>query len=224
MKKLLSLLSPLPAAYAPNAEPPPGLKEEINKGVAALRALPKDLRQDCFAEKLGLLYMPNGDPAYGGKMVLNSKEQTKYYPVRSTARFIAENGKSYDFYETLGKIKQFGDTSNKYNKKNPRSQNWTKAKQAIYLAGEEAVFAAFSEEITKLCLQTAKQRLLHMSPTMREAFLAENSGLLCPTEGMPTAKKEQAGSTAPTTTSDSTDRLPEPNSQTATAMSMILTA
>lgn len=152
--------------YAPEVHIAKEQLQDVKQGVQALKTIPKELRQACIAEKLGLLYMANGESAYSSRTKTSKREGVRFYPVLPGARYIDAKGKEQEF-ETA--IKSKTDRHDRY---------WVRAKQAIYSAGPEAVFAEFSEEVTAMCLHLAKRKLSQMPQDMRAAFFAEIAGLL----------------------------------------------
>lgn len=181
VKTSLLLLALLPytlkAAYTPEVNVDDYPKEEIRKGVLALKALPITGKECCIAEKMGLVFSPGGGSGYTGEEKTNVVEHTKFYTVKNDTLYIGSNGKVYNFSKemhaawdkrTLGK-------SNK--------DSWIEAKQAIGATGEDAIFAAFAKDVTKLAQQTAKYHLKNLPAKLRDAWLARYGGLLYMPDG-----------------------------------------
>lgn len=164
---LTAAVWPLQAKYSPEVQVPKEQMEDVKSGASALKRLPKLLREACIAEKLGLLFTPDGTPAYSDKEAYHSTENVKFYPAKKGARFVGSDGKLHDFSEVL-------KTKMKPNSK--VAESWKKAKQAIYNYGEDVIFSSVKDEVTQLVLLMAKNRLYSMPPEYRCACLVQYSG------------------------------------------------
>lgn len=170
---ILTIIQPLQAKYNPVVNIAEEQLADVKKGVVAVKRLPKLVREACIAEKLGLLFMPDGSAAYSNKESFHEKENVKYFKVLHGARFIGTDGKIYGFYDVLGTLN-----------KNPKLQgSWVKAKQAIFNYGDDAIFSAFKEDVAKIILLTAKNRLMSMPEELRSSCLAQYSGWVYTQDG-----------------------------------------
>lgn len=164
----------LHADYDPKVQVPKEQAEDVKSGVSALKRLPRLLREACIAEKLGLLFMPDGGSAYSDKESFHSTENVRFYPVKKGARFVGSDGKLYDFNEVL---------KSKFKPNSKAEETWKKVKRAIYNYGEDVVFSAFKDEVTQLVLLTAKNRLYSMPMEYRCACLVQYTGWAYNKEG-----------------------------------------
>ena len=171
------MTSPVQAAFSSDAKVEEYPKEEVKKGVQALRTMPSTLRQACFAEKLGLLFMATQASAYKDELSSNSEEGCSFYGVRDNAQFVTSNGKVMNF------LKELQDSFNKKNTGKSNREMWTRAKRAIGAVGEEVVFAAFAADITKIAQQTAKTQLKSLPSKLRDAWLAHWGNFLFMEDG-----------------------------------------
>lgn len=140
-----------------------GSAEVMRSGVEALRALPRQAREACIAEKLGLLFLlPDGEKkalaerAYvGGDAAIHRYES--------------------EVAELCGRAAE------------PRRERalWEQAQQAIEALGARAVLAHFGGEVTRLVQQTAAYHLRSVPEGLRDACLAQWAGLLYTPEGDP---------------------------------------
>lgn len=157
----------LHAAYDPDIHVSKEQMDGLRSGAAALKRMPKLLREACIAEKLGLLFMPNGSSAYSDKEAFSSAESAPFFPVKKGARYVSSTGKLQDFDEAL---------KTKRNPKLKVEEAWNKAKRAIYDYGEDAVFSFVKNEVTQLVQQTAKNLLHSMPIEYRCACLVQYTG------------------------------------------------
>lgn len=165
------------AEYAPDVNVADYPKEEIKKGVLALKALPITGKECCIAEKMGLVFSPSGGSGYTGSEQTNTVEHTKYYEVKGDTLYIGSNGKVYNFSKEMHAA---------WDKKTLGKNNkdaWIEAKQAIGATGEDAIFAAFAKDVTKLAQQTAKYHLKNLPTKVRDAWLAQYGGMLYMPDG-----------------------------------------
>ena len=175
---LLTLLAcTVKAAYAPDVNIEDYPKEEIKKGVLALKALPITGKECCIAEKMGLVFSPSSGSAYEHDLLSNEVEHTKYYKVKQDAQYIGTNGKLYSF------SKEMHGAWNKKTLGKNNKDSWIEAKQAIGATGEDAIFAAFAKDVTKLAQQTAKYHLKSLPTKLRDAWLAQYGGMLYMPDG-----------------------------------------
>ena len=163
-----------PAAYKPmiNAS----AMAEAKKGISALKMLSPTARQACIAERLGLLYMDASDSAYSGRPWTDDVG-FHYYPVKHGSKYMGGNGKEYDFFteRAAARQKKFGGVSG--------NDIWNRAMLAMEMAGEDTVFSAFVNEVTKVVQQTARRHLRLLPKEMRDSMLAQIADLLYVDEG-----------------------------------------
>lgn len=188
---VLSMASVLQAAYAPQVDMETCPKDEVRKGVAALRGLSVTGRQACIAERLGLLFSLADASAYAGSPKYQDNDRVHFYEVIPAARFVGSNGKVYNFYgEMHAAWEKKSKTKNGYDL-------WVASKRAIGMVGDEALFISFASEITKMVQQMAKYHLKAMPQQLREAWLAEYGRLLYLPDGGEAygepSKKERRG-------------------------------
>lgn len=163
---------------------------EAHRGAEALKTLPRLVREAFIAEKLGLLFKPDGSPAYSGALSSTKGNNQHYFIVYEGAQFVSSEGELHDYHAEMAKL-----TSKKHN------TALDKVKKAIASAGEDAVFSAFSKEKDALCLHTAQYWLDSLPAPLREAILADTAGLLFRADGTEVYKGEISstinGSTRP---------------------------
>lgn len=156
---------PLHALYAPEVILPEEKMADMRKGTSALKSLPRDLREAYIAEKLGLCFLPTGGSAYQSKATDGTLEgiPAHYYYAYTAAVFVGSDGKVYGLR----------DTQKKKNGRPKDEEAVKRALKAIYGGNAEAVFSGLAEEITQMCVKTAKNRLDAMPQAMRDCYLAE---------------------------------------------------
>ena len=164
---LFTIACPVQAKYAPKVNITDEQVADVKKGIYAMKMLPRLAREACIAEKLGLLFTPDGKPAYSKSESFSKIENVRYFQVYDSARFVSSEGRLYGFYEVVGtKVRP-----------NPKVLSmWYRAKQAIYNYGEEALFSAFKDDVTRIVLATAKNRLSMMPGDLRDACFAQYTG------------------------------------------------
>lgn len=172
MKKILmimlaacALMATAQAKYEPEVRVGGEVKKEVRAAQAAMRKLPKKVRWALMAEKLGLCYMPKGEPGYSNKVAYTMRDRVRYYPVHRGARFIGADGVEYDFWKVISE------------KTKEQDAQWMQVKQAMHGAGEHAVLQGCADEVTRLCQYTARRRMGRMPEVMQDALLAELMGL-----------------------------------------------
>ena len=163
------------AAYSPEVHLPKEKQTAARKGTMALKSLPRAVRQAYIAEKLGLCYLPNGGYAYQKEATSGTVEgvAASYYYAYTAAVFVGSDGRVYGLRETQ-------------KKKDARPQDdelVKRAQRAIYECSPESVFAGLSDEITQMCLKTAKNRLDALPQPVRDCFFAELDGLFYMPDG-----------------------------------------
>lgn len=159
-------------AYEPQVKPQPQGKEAavVRAGTAALRALPPAAREAYFAEKLGLLILPNGESGYSLPPHMHMREggvKLETPRVHPTALYVGSDGLQHEYADAI-RSGAPGDSAT--------DATVGKALKALYQAREEAVLSSFADEVTKLCLKAAKDRMEMLLPRVREALLAELGG------------------------------------------------
>lgn len=130
-----------------------------DKASAALReacsSLPREAREALLAEQLGLCFMEDGSASISKKRV------------RSGARFIGSDGKSYELASALSKAS---------------SADLSKARDAFRSASKSTMLSAFSDELGNMAQKMAPAILKGMPEMLRDAWLAEVAEL-CFTPG-----------------------------------------
>lgn len=162
---VFSLLSALPvwAMYAPEINLPEERKAAVRKASAALKSLPRDVRESYIAEKMGLCFLPNGGSAY-----MRQSSDSKSYYAYTPSLFVGSDGKEYGLRDTQKKTES-----------RARDAEAVKTALAVINTGSaEAVFAELAKEVTQMCNQTVKNRLKIMPQALRDCFLAELSRLV----------------------------------------------
>ena len=160
------------AEFCPNIAPETAARAEVQQGVEALQKMPRRMREAIIAEKMALLFFPSGMKAYGPEKTSAEEGGAKYFQVLPGAKFVASDGKVYDFMEEqAAALAQYRDL-------------WVQAKTAIGAVGEDAVFSAFEDEVKLLALLAARRHLRAVPTQLRDIWLAEQTGLLY----MPTGK------------------------------------
>ena len=166
----------LHAAYEPNVNPSDYPKDEVRKGLQAMKSLPKIAREAIIAEKLALLFLTSGEGAYGDEH-LAGEHGTKWFDVKSQAKFMSSSGKLTDYHQVLNEVRK---------KKLQGTEGWdvwVHAKQGICAVGEEVIFSSYVADVTKMVQQTAKRHLNSVPQILRDAWLAEWGGLLFMPDG-----------------------------------------
>ena len=148
-------LPPAEAAYKPKVAGKMGgqFTTDVKKAVATLKSMPKSVRWDLLAEKLGLLFMPSNG-AFGNDSSTGE--------IRVGSHFIGADGKEYDAKAEFKSISW-------------ETGGWKYSAAAIDRLGQEAVFSKISSEVTTLVLKNAKYQLDKLAeelPEMREMCLA----------------------------------------------------
>lgn len=157
------------AAYHPQVKAQESRAASVVEGVAACRELPKLVREAYFAEKLGLLFLQDGTDAYtlAPHKHLRAEQVKLDTPrIHEAALFVGSDGEQHEYTplihrEVLGQ---------------PAQQAATKALEALYREREEPILAAFADEVSGICLNTARDRMDSLQPLAREALLAELGG------------------------------------------------
>ncbi len=146
------------------------VRKDAQRGIAAIKKLPKMYREALLAEVVGLLYMDDGSNAYSNAIGTDKVQGEKitYRTPRSDAKFIGSDGKVY----------HFGTFAREKKKKPQWESNWKQAKLYIHHAGKDAVMQAFDEQIRQLTLQRGVFCLKLFPQEYRDAFLSEVCGLL----------------------------------------------
>lgn len=155
------------AAYAPQFQE--SQSALVSDGIANFRKLPQLVREAYFAEKLGLLFLPNGESGYALAPHRHLRaEQVKLTTpkIHAEALFVGCDGEQHEYAplirrETMSPAEQ---------------EAATQALTALYQAKEEALLQAFADEVTQLCLNTARNRMATLPSLAREALLAELGG------------------------------------------------
>lgn len=173
MKRLLCMLllilciAPARAEYAPVVKN--ALSEAENEAVATFRAMPQNMREAYFAEKLGLLYLPGGESGYKMSPHLHPRENgikiSSPLPFPQ-AMFMSSSGEEYEFSASSAQ----GDEQN--------ISEIGRALSTLYAADEAAILQAFAKDITAMCTHTAKKCMASLATTAREALLAELANLV----------------------------------------------
>lgn len=135
---------------------------EVDRAIEEMKSFSSLLRAAIMAEKMGLLFIPDGRDAYASTITNDEDDHTRYYSVNSDAHFIGEDGKMHLFEDVI---------KNEVRDRKGMTEKWRRVKQAIYNHGEEAIFAPFEEEFKKIVLSSAKYFLDSMMEIMREAWL-----------------------------------------------------
>ena len=167
------------AEYAPKVESGLYPKKEVAKGVRALRNLPTMIRQAVLTDKLGLLYLPDGEYAHETTERKSRNGEEFFFDVKAGARFIGSDGKEYDFslsgYQAAAKN---GFDMVAKNGKPTLFGNWVISREVISTTDGDPVFISFANDITKLVRQLAKYRLKSMPAKLRMLCLADCANLL----------------------------------------------
>lgn len=164
------------AAYEPNVDVNDYPKEDVKKGMQAMRLLTKNAREAVIAEKMALLFLLSGESAYGEERH-SSEHGTKYFEVKPEAKFMSSSGKMLDFNQELNTFRKKKFTNN------TGWDIWVQAKQGICAVGEDVIFTAFANDVTKITQQTAKRHLKAVPAKLREAWLAQWGGMLFMPDG-----------------------------------------
>lgn len=154
----------LHAEYKSPMDPADFPKEDIMKGMNALKALPPFARECVIAETMGLLTSPTHDPAYQLSAMRRGGEV--YHPVYEDAQYISSSGKVRGFFQDRAEVQNRKSAGKSY------VQVWTEAKQAIAVTSTEALLATIEKDVTKVVLATAKYHLKSLSPKLRDAWFA----------------------------------------------------
>ncbi len=151
----------------------------VSKAKTYLNGFSLEQRQGIFAELNSLLFTADGS-AHSSKNTLNEyislKENGKtvkkinvpFHRANSNAIFVTSKGDIANYRQIITANQSIPNGSD----------NWTQAKLYIHLAGKEAVFALFNEEIKAMELARSHHFIKSMSPEVRYAFFAEVLGLL----------------------------------------------
>ena len=151
------------AIYAPEYYVPDDAMPQIRKSIAALKTLPKPLRETYIADSLRLCFSPSGGSAYGYDKEKHGDRWFTY----STAHFVGSDGKVYPLWATANR------------KKEKREEAAIAiAKKGMDDICAEAVFAGLADEVTEMCIKTAKNRLEIFPAAVRDCFIAEKAKLL----------------------------------------------
>lgn len=160
------------AEYAPQVHVDEYPKEEVQKGVRALRALPALWRDSFIAEMMGLLFLPN-DAAYEPGLKQHPDGYPQYW-IREGALLVSGTGRVYNHSKDVlegGAVRE----SAKARKQN--TENWKTARLAMQVVGEETIFSFVARDVARVVQQTAKYHLKKMPAKLREELLAELAGL-----------------------------------------------
>lgn len=155
--------------YAPKAEVPEGNQTNVRRAAAAFKRLPKIMRQAFIAERLGLCFQPSGGNIYArsASEFTTAGISVQGYYAYTPAVFVGTDGKVY-------RLRAATDSAKKHVDDKPRDrENLQFAVRFLYEGYPEAVFSKFSDEITQMCIRTAKNRLDVLPAYVRDAFLAE---------------------------------------------------
>ena len=180
MRKLLFLILFLSATctswakYNPEVNVPEDQMADIKTSVSVIKRLPKLAREALITCKLGLLFVPDGSAAYEDEETFYEKTNSKYFRSRGGARFIASDGKMYGYIDVW---------QSKANSKPKLRETWDKASQVIFNYGEDNIFSAFKDEVTKLVLLTVKNRYMSMPKELRYLYIAEIAGYVYTPDG-----------------------------------------
>ncbi len=144
-----------------------------------LRYLSLEEREGIFAELKGLLFTADGSAHSSSSLSdeyveLKEKGQdakqinVPFYSANSKALFVTSNGTLSNYRQIISanKAKPGGITK------------WKQVKLYIQLAGKDAVFAKFAEEIEAMEVARVVHFLKSMTDDVRAAFLAEMLGLV----------------------------------------------
>ena len=160
------------AEYAPQVHVNEYPKDEVQKGVKALRALPSLWRDSLIAEVMGLLFLPN-DTAYDSELKTHP-DGYRYYWIKDGALFVSGTGRVYDRRKDIfdgGAIRE----SAKAKKLN--IENWKTVRLAMQVVGEETILSSFARDVARVVQQTAKYHLKKLPAKLREEMLAELADL-----------------------------------------------
>lgn len=160
------------AEYAPNVHVEDYPKDEVQKGVRALRALTSLGRDSFIAEVLGLMFTKDGT-AYDWE-AKSHPDGYRYYWAKDGALFVAGTGRVYDRRKD---VFEGNATKESAKMKKASQENWKIARQVMHEVGEETILSFFSRDVTRIVQQTAKYHLKKLPTKLREEILAELAGL-----------------------------------------------
>lgn len=160
------------AEYAPEVHVDDYPKDEVQKGVKALRAMPSLWRDSYIAEVMGLLFLPN-NTAYDPE-IKTHMDGYRYCWVKEGALFVSGTGRVYDIRKDVFKGSATRESA-KMIKLN--SENWKTARLAMQMVGDETILSFFTREVARIVQQTAKYHLKSMPTKLREEMLAELANL-----------------------------------------------
>lgn len=157
---LCGLNTPAQAAYRPEHKVILKGKNKVmlKEALAALNSLPDTGRWAIIASRLELYFADDG----------SSKYSNSSHNPNSGARFVGADGEEHDFNSVRNSI--------------PPVQ-WRDADNKVYDLGANAIFPSISREVTALIYATAKSIAASMPIELRDAWLAEEAGLLYSTTG-----------------------------------------
>ena len=160
------------AEYAPQVHVDEYPKDEVQKGVKALRALPSLWRDSLIAEVMGLFFLPN-DTAYDSE-IKHHPDGYRYYWSKDGALFVSGVGRVYDRRKDIfegGAIRESAKA------KRLNIENWKTVRLAMQVVGEETILSFFARDVARVVQQTAKYHLKKMPAKLREEMLAELADL-----------------------------------------------
>lgn len=160
------------AEYAPEVHVDEYPKDEVQKGVKALRALSSLWRDSYIAEAMGLLFMQN-DTAYESEIKTHS-DGYRYYRVKEGALFVSGAGQVYDIRKDIFNGSAIRESAKK---KKQSVENWKTARLAMQMVGDETILSFFTRDVARIVQQTAKYHLKLMPAKLREEMLAELANL-----------------------------------------------
>lgn len=158
-------------AYAPEVHVSDEKMVEVRKAINAMKSVSKVVRQAYMAERLGLCFLPNGGYAYQHHAM--EKDGVRFYYAYTASEFVGSDGKMYQLRATQAKAAG----------KSKQADAVKRVMSVVDSGSPEAVWAGFADEITQMCLKTAKNRLDVLPQDVRDCFIAQMAELLYMPDG-----------------------------------------